>query len=123
MIVTGCPAISLLATRGSEPIDLLPPFGGRHGTRAKISLTLSTARAAMLFCAGLLWTLAPALAGASAGLVASGLLASDLAASDLGASVLPTAACCANCARAGTGVSNAAAANAVAASTALAQKG
>src|SRR5581483_6213317 len=89
MMVTGCPAISLFATRGSEPIDLWAPFGGRQGTRANMSFILSTARAAMLFCGGLFWTaallLVPA-AGVSAGFTASGLGASDLAASDLGAS-------------------------------------
>src|SRR5262249_48912358 len=129
MIRSGCPAISLLATCGSEPIDFLPPFGGRHGTRAKISLTLSTARAAMLLCAGLPWTPAdvPAV-GAWAGFAASDLAASDLAASDLaasdfGASALapsasPTAACCANCARAKPGVSDQQAVSAAAASAA-----
>src|ERR1700758_3638173 len=60
MITTGVPAASLLATCGSEPMDLATPFGERQGTRLKISvadfatsLTLSIARPAMPFCAGL----------------------------------------------------------------------
>ena len=38
MITTGWPAMSLLATCGSEPSDCAPPFGGRQGTRLKMSL-------------------------------------------------------------------------------------
>ncbi len=56
MIATGWPAASLPATCGSDPTDCAPPFGGRHGTRLKISLadlatclTLSIARVARLF--------------------------------------------------------------------------
>src|ERR1700741_5447182 len=63
MIVTGWPAISLFATCGKEPTALAPPFGGRHGTREKMSeadfatsFTLSIARVAALFCAGLAWS-------------------------------------------------------------------
>ena len=41
MITTGLPAASLAATCGSDPIDLTPPFGGRQGTRLKMSLALS----------------------------------------------------------------------------------
>ena len=59
MIITGWPAASLLATCGSEPIDLAPPFGGRQGTRLKMSaadfatsFTLSIALPVMLFCCG-----------------------------------------------------------------------
>jgi hypothetical protein len=37
MITTGSPAASLLATCGNEPIDLAPPFGGKQGTRLKMS--------------------------------------------------------------------------------------
>ena len=55
-ITTGCPAASLAATRGSDPIDLATPFGGRQGTRLKMSLadfatcfTLSIALVARLF--------------------------------------------------------------------------
>src|SRR5690349_3136804 len=95
MMVTGCPAISLFATCGSEPIDLLAPFGGRQGTRANMSFILSTARAAMLFCGGLFWAAALPLVlteGASAGFVASDLAASDLGASALGTSALVASA-------------------------------
>ena len=56
-ITTALPATSLAATCGSEPIDLAPPFGERHGTRLKISpadfatsLTLSIALPARPFC-------------------------------------------------------------------------
>ena len=60
MIITGSPEASFAATCGSDPIDLAPPFGGRHGTRLKMSpadfatsFTLSIALAARLFgCAG-----------------------------------------------------------------------
>src|SRR5215475_8491423 len=37
MITTGSPSTSFLATCGNEPSDCAPPFGGRHGTRLKIS--------------------------------------------------------------------------------------
>ena len=37
MMVTGWPAISLLATCGNDPIDFAPPFAGRQGTRLKMS--------------------------------------------------------------------------------------
>ena len=57
MITTGSPAASLLATCGSDPIDLAPPFGGRQGTRLKMSpadfatsFTLSIALPVRLFC-------------------------------------------------------------------------
>ena len=61
MITTGSPEASLPATCGSDPIDLAPPFGGRHGTRLKMSpadfatcFTLSIALAVKLFgCDGL----------------------------------------------------------------------
>src|ERR1700738_4534977 len=56
MIVTGRPATSLLATCGSDPLDLAAPLGGRQGTRLKISpadfataLTLSIALVVRLF--------------------------------------------------------------------------
>src|SRR5437773_10146617 len=57
MITTGWPAASLAATCGSEPICLAPPFGGRQGTRLKMSpadfatsFTLSIALPVRLFC-------------------------------------------------------------------------
>src|ERR1700737_1661337 len=57
MITTGWPAASLLATCGSDPNGWTPPFGGRQGTRLKMSLadfatclTLSTAFAVKPFC-------------------------------------------------------------------------
>ena len=47
------------ATCGSDPIDLAPPFGGKQGTRLKMSLadfatclTLSIAFAVRPFCSG-----------------------------------------------------------------------
>src|ERR1700760_4508243 len=59
MITTGWPAISLLATCGSEPSDCAPPFGGKQGTREKISLadlatcfTVSIAFAVSVFGGG-----------------------------------------------------------------------
>src|ERR1700744_3465846 len=59
MITTGWPAISLFATCGNEPSDCTPPFGGRHGTREKISLadlatcfTVSIAFAVSVFGGG-----------------------------------------------------------------------
>src|SRR5437660_12864738 len=74
MITTGSPAASLLATSGNEPIDLGPPFGGRQGTRLKMSLadfatsfTLSSALPGRLFCCaefcggGLAWSTAATL--------------------------------------------------------------
>src|SRR5258708_7994692 len=39
-MTTGSPAASLLATCGSDPIDLTPPLAGRHGTRLKMSLAV-----------------------------------------------------------------------------------
>src|ERR1700731_777590 len=57
MISTGSPDASLPATCGSDPTGLTPPFGGRQGTRLKISpadfatsLTFSIALAVRLFC-------------------------------------------------------------------------
>src|SRR5580704_3177630 len=59
MITTGCPAISLFATCGSEPSDCAPPFGGMQGTREKTSLadfatcfTVSIAFAVSVFGCG-----------------------------------------------------------------------
>src|SRR5450432_2685730 len=110
MITTGSPDASLLATCGSDPIDLAPPFGGKHGTRLKISpadfatcFTFSIALAVRLFCCG------------------------GLALSDLGMSVDAGAwAAWAACARAGridTGVSSISAATAGATSNVILQKG
>ena len=97
-ITTGSPATSLLATRGSDPIDLEAPFGGRQGTRLKMSpadfatsFTLSIALPVMPFCAAGLAAIVAAAAGAalSAGGFCS-VLFSDLALSD-------SAACWAVC--------------------------
>src|SRR5882757_9492943 len=115
-ITTGWPAASLLATCGSEPIDLETPFGDRQGTRLKISVadfatsfTLSIARPVRPFCAaGLARSTAATLPAPAAPVVgeapvvdepaedgeppvvgaACGLAASALAASDLAASDL-----------------------------------
>src|SRR5215207_3691842 len=98
MITTGWPATILPATCGSDPIDLEAPFGGRHGTRLKISpadfaasLTLSIALPVMPFgAAGLTAADGAACGGAlSAGGCFSALF-SVLALSD-------SAACCAVC--------------------------
>src|SRR5580704_12982574 len=99
---TGSPEASLPATCGSDPIDLAPPFGGRHGTRLKTSLadfatclTLSIAFSVRLFCCGGLAgstgaTLPAAVASVvgRASLALSDFTPSDLAASDLAASDL-----------------------------------
>src|SRR6202011_4314752 len=85
-ITTGSPEASLLATCGSDPIDLAPPFGGRHGTRLKMlladfatSFTLSMALEVRLFCCdGLAWSTAATLPAP----VACDLALSDLALSD-----------------------------------------
>ena len=89
MITTGSPAASLPATRGSDPIFLAPPFGGRQGTRLKISpadfatsLALSIALPVTLFCAAGLDGSAAATLPAPAAGGAGGLAASDLAVSD-----------------------------------------
>src|SRR2546423_1715678 len=57
LLPAGGPEASLPATCGSDPIDLGPPFGGRQGTRLKMSpadfatsFTVSIVLAAMLFC-------------------------------------------------------------------------
>src|SRR5580700_1649517 len=118
MIFTGSPAASLPATCGSDPTGLAPPFGGRHGTRLKISLadfatcfTFSIALSVRLFCCVVRSTAAtlPASVAGEAGLAPSDLLLSDLLLSDLAASDLAVsdlalsdnAACWAACARAG----------------------
>src|SRR5450631_46324 len=103
MITTGSPAASLLATCGSDPIDLAPPFGGKHGTRLKMSpadfatsLTFSIVLAARLFgCAGLAWSrsvtlpaAAAPVAGGAVGVAVSDLAPSDLTLSDLALSDL-----------------------------------
>jgi hypothetical protein len=98
MIITGWPLISLLATCGSDPIDLELPFGGRHGTRLKMSpadlatsFTLSIALPVMPFWAEGLATAVCAACGVA--LSAEGffsVLFSVLAGSD-------SAACCALC--------------------------
>ena len=86
-ITTGSPAASLLATRGSEPIFLAPPFGGRQGTRLKMSpadfatsLTFSIALEVRLFCCGLAGLGGGDIAAGRGG--AGGLAASDLAVSE-----------------------------------------
>src|SRR5260370_21513392 len=130
MINTGSPEASFFATRGSDPIDLAPPFGGRHGTRLKMlladfatSFTFSIALAARLFCCeGLAWSTAATLPAPVAPVVcdAGGLTLSDLAASGLAGS--DRVACWAAWARAGkidAGVSSTSAANAGAASAVI----
>src|SRR5256885_4129467 len=108
MITTGCPAASLLATCGSDPIDLEPPFGGRHGTRLKISpadlatsFTLSIALPAMPFCAvELTAAVCPACGWA---LSAGGFFSALFSALALSDSAACWAACCgAVCARSGS---------------------
>ena len=88
----------MLATCGSDPIDLEPPFGGRHGTRLKMSpadfatsFTLSIALPVMPFCAA--GSAAAVGAACGAALSAAGfcsVLFPDLALSD-------SAACWAVC--------------------------
>src|SRR6201991_710998 len=59
-MTTGCPDASLVATCANDPIDRAPRFGGRHGTRLKMSpadfatcWTFSISLVARLFgCAG-----------------------------------------------------------------------
>src|SRR3982074_336407 len=101
MITTGSPEASLFATRGSDPMVRAPPFGGRHGTRLKMSpadfatsLTFSIALVVKLFCCGGFdWSTAAALPPVApvvcdAGdLEVSTLEVSDLALSD-------SVACC-----------------------------
>src|SRR5271167_892638 len=122
MIKTGSPAASLPATCGSDPIDLGAPFGGRHGTRLKMSLadfatclTFSIALSVRLFgcaeAAGGIWlglSTGAALPGSAfsatgaAGFALSDL--SNLSLSDLTPSDLllsETAACWAGSARTG----------------------
>src|SRR6185369_11915660 len=105
MITTGWPEASLLATRGSEPIDLEPTFGGRQGTRLKMSpadfatsLTLSMALPVTPFWAAGL-TAAMLLVPVVAGLAASTLVSpcarlSAGALSACGLAVSDTPACC-----------------------------
>src|SRR3954447_13423004 len=125
MMTTGWPAISLAATCGSEPVTLWPPFGGRHGTREKMSeadfatsLTLSMARAAALFCAGLACSAALAPVVGASGVLVPSCLAVSFPLSDKAAR-WPTCACAQGT---DTGVSSIAAATADA-SVALRQKG
>src|SRR6266480_2634051 len=93
MMTTGSPEASLLATCGSDPIDLAPPFGGRQGTRPKMSpadfatcCIFSIALVVRLFCcAGLAGSTAATLPApvAPAGWVAAALAFSGLASSGL----------------------------------------
>src|SRR6266550_2741695 len=140
MITTGSPAASLLATCGNEPIDLGAPFGGRQGTRLKMSVadfatsfTLSIALPVRLFCcaeldgstAATLPVLPAPVVGCSDGLAASGLLAASVL-------VLPDRAACwadcwlfwATCACThNAGINSARTARAAAASDAVGRKG
>src|ERR1700682_6357516 len=131
MITTGWPAASLAATCGSEPIDLAPPFGGRQGTRLKMSpadfatsFTLSIAFEVRVFCcagvscAGLACSVAATLALVAPVVVCGGavLALSDLALSDLAWS--ESAACWATCACKGSTDSGVSATNAATAETA-----
>src|SRR5882757_4518613 len=133
MITTDSPEASLFATRGSDPTVRAPPFGGRHGTRLKMSpadfatsLTFSIALVVRLFCcAGWEWSTAATLPPVAPGVCdagdfeASAFEVSDLALSD-------SVACCEVSACAGrvdAGVSNTNAATADAASDAVRQKG
>src|SRR5258705_11910798 len=82
MITTGWPEASLLATCGSEPIDLEPPFGGKQGTRLKMSpadfatsFTLSMVLPAMPFCCAGFAGSTAAILPSPFGLAASSLLA------------------------------------------------
>src|ERR1700683_1198876 len=126
MIVTGAPSASLLATCGSEPTDLTPPFGGRQGTRLKISpadfatsLTFSIAlEVRLLGCRGLAWSTATALPVPTVCDPEAPKL-SDLAMPD-------SVACCRAWARAGRidgGANSTKAATTGAASDAIRQKG
>src|SRR5690348_1293957 len=79
MITTGWPAISLFATCGSEPSACTPPFGGKQGTRARISpadlatcFTLSIAFAVSVFGGGSDGSLVALLVDAGAWEAASG---------------------------------------------------
>src|SRR4051812_15446511 len=140
MMTTGSPAASLPATRGSDPILWAPPFGGKHGTRLKMSVadfatsfTLSIVLPVRLFCAdGLDRSTAATLpvAGglAASDLSASGLVVSDLAASDLAvpdsAAACWPGCCCASTGDTHAGVSSATpAAMASAVSNAVGRKG
>ena len=113
------------ATCGSDPIDLAPPFGGRHGTRLKMSpadfatsFTFSIALAVRLFCSGeLAWSTAATLP------VPVDLALSDLVLSDFGASESAAWAPCACAGRVDRGVSSTSAATAGTASDALQEKG
>src|SRR5256885_6766273 len=137
MMTTGSPEASLLATCGSDPIDLAPRFGGRHGTRLKMSpadfatsLTFSIALAVRLFCCdGFCWSTAATFPAPVAPVVcaAGGFTPSDLVLSDLALSErAPCRAASATCARAGkidAGVSSTSAATAGTASAVILQKG
>src|SRR6478609_9715094 len=126
MISTGWPEASLLATRGSDPIDLAAPFDGRQGTRLKMSVadfaasfTVSIALEVILRCAGAAdgstaATLPAPLVGDAGGLAVSVL--------DLSESVACWAACARNGATHG-GVSSATPAMAIAASHVVRGKG
>src|SRR3984893_7292349 len=129
-MTTGSPEASLLATCGSDPIDLAPPFGGRQGTRLKIlladfatSFTLSIALVVRLFCCGgFAWSTAATLPAPAAPVVcaAGGLMLSGLALSDRVAFFEAWAAC-ARTGKFDAGDSTASAATA--ASAAVPQKG
>ena len=135
MIVTGAPDASLPATCGSEPIGLIPPFGGRQGTRLKMSpadfatsLTFSIALAVRLLgCCGPGWSTAVILAVPVIAVPvvcdADALTLSDLATPD---SAACWTACWTTWARAGSinaGANSTHAATAGAASDAIPQKG
>src|SRR5581483_1488793 len=114
MITTGSPAASLCATRGNDPTERGAPFGGKQGTRLKISpadfatcLTFSTALSVRLFCCG--WVA-----------LTDGLPPSCLVS---GLAVSAIAACCAVSARAICGVEVSSAKAAVATHHVVAQKG
>ena len=126
MIVTGSPDASLPATCGSDPTGLTPPFGGRHGTRLKMSLadcatslTFSIALVVRLLGGGEPgWSTAVTLP-VPVVCDAGGLELSDLATPD-------SAACWTAWARAGgidAGANSTSAATAGTASAAITQKG
>src|ERR1700678_2372205 len=123
MIVTGTPNASLVATCGSEPIGLIPPFGGRQGTRLKMSLadfatslTFSIALVGRLLgCGELAWSAAAALPITTV-CDTDALTPTDLAAPD-------SAACWRACACAGSISAGANSTKAATASDAVPQKG
>src|ERR1700737_1361922 len=97
-MTTGWPAASFFATCGRDPIDLRPPFGGRQGTRLKMSLAAFALSLTLSIALIVRFLIEPAAGSAGARLLLPATALLDLL-PDAAMLPLSDVAACATCAR------------------------